>query len=87
MTTRSMLNALTGAILRGQMDVETARNLVITASSIQRQEDENLLQVLETSPTAALAAKTLGISRATLFRRLNADKKAKAKALAASGGA
>ena len=67
MTTRSMLSALTGAILRGQMDVETARALVIAASTGQRQEVE---QELTTAPTAAVAAKALGISRATLYRRL-----------------
>lgn len=69
MTTRSLLNALTGAILRGQMDVETARSLVISASSDQYREVE---QELSTAPTAQAAADVLGISRATLYRRLRA---------------
>jgi transcriptional regulator of acetoin/glycerol metabolism len=69
MTTRSILNALTGAILRGQMDVETARSLVIRASSDQQTEVEEQLSL---NPTATKAAKALGISRATLYRRLAA---------------
>jgi transcriptional regulator of acetoin/glycerol metabolism len=73
MTTRSMLKALTGAILRGQMDVETARALVIQASSDARQaQQDEIQQMLTLTPTADAAAKALGISRATLFRRMSA---------------
>jgi hypothetical protein len=71
MTTRSMLKALTSAILRGQMDVETARALVIAASADQRQQEQTeVQQMLTTCPTADVAAKALGISKATLYRRL-----------------
>jgi len=68
MTTRSMLNALTNAILADNISVEQARQLIISASHDGEQE---LREAVELEPTAALAAKTLGISKATLYRRLS----------------
>jgi hypothetical protein len=67
MTTRSMLNALTNAIVNDNLDVQTARSLLLSAYYSEQQE---LQQQVELASTAAMAAKSLGISKATLYRRL-----------------
>lgn len=63
----SWLGALTQAILTDSISVETARKLVIEAHSQTRQEVE---EAVELYPTAKAAAASLGISKATLYRRL-----------------
>jgi transcriptional regulator of acetoin/glycerol metabolism len=77
--THSWLNALTDAIVRGQIDVETARSLVIQASSAQPISEE-MQQVIDLNPTVGAAARAMGVSRATLYRRM-----AKSKAAGAGG--
>lgn len=67
MTTRSMLNALTNGIVNDNLDVETARRVLLSAYYGEKQEVE---QEVDLAPTATAAAKSLNISRSTLYRRM-----------------
>ena len=66
-STTAWLNALTDAIVRGNLDVESARALVIKAHSNTAEE---LREQVSLYPTVDAAAKALGVSRATLYRRM-----------------
>jgi len=67
MRTSAWLNALNDAVIRGTIDVESARALVIQAHSNTQQE---LRQQVSLYPTIDKAAEALGVSRATLYRRM-----------------
>lgn len=69
----SLLSALTDAIVKGQIDVESARALVIQASSATQEE---LRQEVALYPTIEAACQALNCSRATLYRRMALSKKA-----------
>jgi transcriptional regulator of acetoin/glycerol metabolism len=78
MNLRTHLQALTSAILRNEISVETARNLVIEANTLRRE----IQEALDSTFTNEQAASKLGMSRATFYRQ-------KAKSLArtkAAGG-
>jgi transcriptional regulator of acetoin/glycerol metabolism len=82
-TTRSMLNALNNAILSDNITVEHARVLLMNA--YRGDDNQEVQQMVEMYPTASAAAQAMGISRATLYKRL-ARAKTLAKAMAAVGG-
>lgn len=74
---KGQLEALTQSILRNEIDVETARHLVIEAHALREEFQEAIAGTL----TNEQAAHKMGMSRATFYRR-----KALVK-IASSGGA
>ena len=72
MTSRAAwLSALTDAIVRDQISVESARSMVIAAHSATQQE---VRQQVALYPTIDLAAEAMNVSRSTLYRRMGLHK-------------